>query len=242
MSHPTMRETGGARSLQDAVSDQLLSERILVLGSAVDDDVANQLCARMLLLAADDPHRDVHLYVNSPGGSVDAGLAVYDTMRFIGCDVATYAFGMAASMGQFLLTAGTPGKRHALPHTRILVHQPSAGVGGTQSDIAIQADVLRRLKRQVNELQALHSGHTDDPIDEGHNVYHGAVYNGIAALSNPAGGIASTSYPWLGDEQNFIAVQDGAGLPPGQTLPAVGDTTVPLRDRLPGSGFATVAV
>ena len=165
MSHPTMRETGGARSLQDAVSDQLLSERILVLGSAVDDDVANQLCARMLLLAADDPHRDVHLYVNSPGGSVDAGLAVYDTMRFIGCDVATYAFGMAASMGQFLLTAGTPGKRHALPHTRILVHQPSAGVGGTQSDIAIQADVLRRLKRQVNELQALHSGQDVERIE-----------------------------------------------------------------------------
>ncbi|MGY1714343.1 ClpP family protease [Geodermatophilus sp. SYSU D01106] len=165
MSHPTMRETGGARSLRDAVSDQLLSERILVLGSAVDDDVANQLCARMLLLAADDPHRDVHLYVNSPGGSVDAGLAVYDTMRFIGCDVATYAFGMAASMGQFLLTAGTPGKRHALPHTRILVHQPSAGVGGTQSDIAIQADVLRRLKRQVNELQALHTGQDVERIE-----------------------------------------------------------------------------
>ncbi|SHG46397.1 ClpP family protease [Geodermatophilus nigrescens] len=165
MSHPTMREASGARSLQDAVSDQLLSERILVLGSAVDDDVANQLCARMLLLAADDPHRDVHLYVNSPGGSVDAGLAVYDTMRFIGCDVATYAFGMAASMGQFLLTAGTPGKRHALPHTRILVHQPSAGVGGTQSDIAIQADVLRRLKRQVNELQALHTGQDVERIE-----------------------------------------------------------------------------
>ncbi|MGX5655789.1 ClpP family protease [Geodermatophilus nigrescens] len=165
MSHPTMRETGGARSLQDAVSDQLLSERILVLGRAVDDDVANQLCARMLLLAADDPHRDVHLYVNSPGGSVDAGLAVHDTMRFIGCDVATYAFGMAASMGQFLLTAGTPGKRHALPHTRILVHQPSAGVGGTQSDIAIQADVLRRLKRQVNELQALHTGQDVERIE-----------------------------------------------------------------------------
>ena len=162
---PTLRDSGGSASLQDAVHDRLLSERILVLGSAVDDDVANQLCARMLLLAADDPHRDVHLYVNSPGGSVDAGLAVYDTMQFIGCDVATYAFGMAASMGQFLLTAGTPGKRFALPHTRILVHQPSAGVGGTQSDIAIQADVLRRLKRQVNELQASHSGQSVERIE-----------------------------------------------------------------------------
>jgi ATP-dependent Clp protease, protease subunit len=165
VSVPTLRESGGSASLQDAVYDRLLSERILVLGSAVDDEVANQLCARMLLLAADDPHRDVHLYVNSPGGSVDAGLAVYDTMQFIGCDVATYAFGMAASMGQFLLTAGTPGKRFALPHTRILVHQPSAGVGGTQSDIAIQADVLRRLKRQVNELQARHTGQSVERIE-----------------------------------------------------------------------------
>jgi ATP-dependent Clp protease protease subunit len=145
--------------------DRLLQERIVVLGSEVDDDVANQLCARMLLLAADDPHRDVHLYVNSPGGSVTAGLAVYDTMQFIDCDVATYAFGMAASMGQFLLTAGTPGKRFTLPHTRILVHQPSAGVGGTQSDIAVQADMLRRLKRDVNELQARHTGQSVEQIE-----------------------------------------------------------------------------
>ncbi|MGY1608965.1 ClpP family protease [Geodermatophilus sp. SYSU D00700] len=157
--------TNGHGSLQDAVLDRLLQERIVVLGSQVDDDVANQLCARMLLLAADDPTRDVHLYVNSPGGSVTAGMAVYDTMQFIACDVATYAFGMAASMGQFLLTAGTPGKRYALPRTRILVHQPSAGVGGTQSDIAVQADMLRRLKREVNELQARHTGQTVERIE-----------------------------------------------------------------------------
>jgi ATP-dependent Clp protease protease subunit len=154
-----------APSLHDAVGDRLLRERILVLGSEVDDEVANQLCARMLLLAADDPHRDIHLYVNSPGGSVTAGLAVFDTMQFLDCDVATYGMGLAASMGQFLLTAGTPGKRFALPHTRILVHQPSAGVGGTESDIAIQADMLRRLKHQVNELQARHTGQTVEQIE-----------------------------------------------------------------------------
>jgi ATP-dependent Clp protease protease subunit len=159
-----MRATG-SRSLQDAVSDRLLQERIVLLGSEVDDEVANQLCAQMLLLAADDPHRDVHLYVNSPGGSVTAGLAVFDTMRYLGCDVATYAFGMAASMGQFLLSAGTPGKRFALPHTRILVHQPSGGVGGTQSDIAVQAAMLRRLKREVDELQARHTGQSVEQIE-----------------------------------------------------------------------------
>ena len=119
----------------------------------------------MLLLSAEDPTRDIHLYVNSPGGSVTAGLAVYDTMRFIDCDVATYSFGMAASMGQFLLTAGTPGKRFSLPHTRIMMHQVSAGVGGTQSDITIQADVLRRLKRDINQLQAEHSGQSVEQIE-----------------------------------------------------------------------------
>ncbi|MGY1700968.1 ClpP family protease [Geodermatophilus sp. SYSU D00766] len=157
--------TTGSPVLQDAVLDRLLRERIVVLGTAVDDDVANQLCAQMLLLAADDPRRDVHLYVNSPGGSVTAGLAVYDTMRSLGCDVATYAFGMAASMGQFLLTAGTPGKRFTLPHTRILVHQPSGGIGGVQSDIAVQADLLRRLKREVDQLQARHTGRTVEEIE-----------------------------------------------------------------------------
>jgi ATP-dependent Clp protease, protease subunit len=150
--------TAGATSLGDAVYERLLRERIVFLGREVDDVIANELCAQMLLLSAEDPTRDVHLYVNSPGGSVTAGLAVYDTMRFIDCDVATYAMGMAASMGQFLLTAGTPGKRYALPHARILMHQPSAGLGGTAADITIQAEMLGRLKRQVNELQAAHSG------------------------------------------------------------------------------------
>jgi ATP-dependent Clp protease protease subunit len=154
----------GMAGLGDAVYERLLRERIVFLGREVDDVIANQLCAQMLLLSAEDPTRDVHLYVNSPGGSVTAGLAVYDTMRFIDCDVATYAMGLAASMGQFLLTAGTPGKRYALPHSQVLMHQPSAGLGGTAADIAIQADMLGRLKRQVNELQAAHSGQDVEQI------------------------------------------------------------------------------
>jgi ATP-dependent Clp protease, protease subunit len=162
---PFLQAGNGHASLHDAVFDRLLRERVVVLGSQVDDDIANQICAQMLLLSADDPRRDVHLYINSPGGSVSAGMAVYDTMRFIDCDVATYSFGMAASMGQFLLTAGTRGKRFSLPHTRIMVHQPSAGVGGTQSDITIQADMLRRLKQEVNELQAEHSGQSIEQIE-----------------------------------------------------------------------------
>ncbi len=162
---PFLRAGNGHASLHDAVFDRLLRERIVFLGSQVDDDIANQICAQMLLLSADDPHRDVHLYINSPGGSVSAGMAVYDTMRFIDCDVATYSFGMAASMGQFLLTAGAPGKRFSLPHTRIMMHQVSAGVGGTQSDITIQADMLRRLKRDINQLQAEHSGQDVEQVE-----------------------------------------------------------------------------
>src|SRR3954470_2100669 len=140
-----MLEGGRSAGLHDAIFDRLLRERIIFLGWEVDDELANSLAAQLLLLSAADPKRDIHLYINSPGGSVSAGMAVYDTMRFIDCDVATYGMGLAASMGQFLLTAGTPGKRHALPHTRIMMHQVSAGVGGTQSDITIQADMLRRL-------------------------------------------------------------------------------------------------
>ena len=159
-------EGGASASLTDAVYGRLLGERIIFLGKEVDDVIANQLAAQMLLLSADDPRRDIHLYINSPGGSVSAGMAVYDTMRFIDCDVATYGMGMAASMGQFLLTSGTPGKRFALPHTRIMMHQPSAGVGGTQSDIAIQAELFGRLKREINELQARHSGQDVNQIEK----------------------------------------------------------------------------
>ena len=156
--------TDTASSLGDAVYERLLRERIVFLGREVDDVIANQLCAQMLLLAAEDPTRDIHLYVNSPGGSVTAGLAVYDTMRFIPCDVATYAMGMAASMGQFLLTAGTPGKRYALPHARILMHQPSAGLGGSATDVAIRAGVFGAMKREIAELTARHTGQSVETV------------------------------------------------------------------------------
>ncbi|MPQ97532.1 ATP-dependent Clp protease proteolytic subunit [Modestobacter sp. I12A-02628] len=162
--HPSAAAGGSAMSLGDSVYESLLRDRILFLGSQVDDVVANQLAAQMLLLTAADPHRDIHLYINSPGGSVTAGMAVYDTMQFIPCDVATYAMGMAASMGQFLLAAGHPGKRYALPNAQIMMHQPSAGVGGTAADIAIQAAMLRALKQRMTEMQAHHSGQTVERI------------------------------------------------------------------------------
>jgi len=155
-----------ANTLNDTVFDRLLRERIIFLGQQVDDEIAHSLAAQMLLLAAEDAKRDIHLYINSPGGSVSAGMAIYDTMRFVDCDVATYGMGLAASMGQFLLTAGAPGKRYALPHTRVMMHQPLAGVSGTQSDIAIQAELFGTLKREVNELQAQHSGQPVEQIEK----------------------------------------------------------------------------
>jgi ATP-dependent Clp protease protease subunit len=159
-----MRSTGAGMNLHDSVYDRLLRERIIFLGQVVDDTIANQISAQLLLLAAEDRARDVHLYINSPGGSVTAGMAIYDTMQFVDCDVATYAMGLAASMGQFLLCAGTPGKRYALPHARILMHQPSAGVGGTASDIQIQAEQLKLTKREMAELIADHTGQTVETI------------------------------------------------------------------------------
>ncbi|TCB99664.1 ATP-dependent Clp protease proteolytic subunit [Micromonospora zingiberis] len=150
----------GRRTFGDQVFERLLRERIVYLGSEVTDEIANQICAQMLLLSAEDPTRDIQLYINSPGGSVSAGMAVYDTMRFVPNDVATLALGLAGSMGQFLLTAGTAGKRYALPHTRILMHQPSGGMGGTASDITIQAENMLQVKRTMLELIAQHSGRT----------------------------------------------------------------------------------
>jgi ATP-dependent Clp protease, protease subunit len=142
----------------DSIYDRLLDQRIVVLGQQVDDEIANRICAQLLLLAAEDPSADISFHINSPGGSVTAGMAVLDTMDFIACDVATYAVGMAASMGQFLLSAGAPGKRYALPRASILMHQPSSGVGGSESDIVIQSERLRRLKREMAELTARHTG------------------------------------------------------------------------------------
>jgi ATP-dependent Clp protease, protease subunit len=148
--------------ISEHLTKQLHNQRILMLGEAVDDPIANRLCAQLLLLAEEDPKRDILLLINSPGGSVSAGLAIYDTMRAIGPDVATLAMGMAASMGQFLLSAGTPGKRYALPHSRILMHQGSAGVQGTAIDVEIQAAELEYTKRLMNELIA---GFTGQPIE-----------------------------------------------------------------------------
>ena len=152
-----MRGTPGL-NLSDTVSERLLRERIILLGSEVKDSNANEIVSQLLLLAAEDPQKDITFYINSPGGSVTAGMAIYDTMMLIEPDVATTAMGLAASMGQFLLTAGAPGKRAALPHARILMHQPSAGVGGTAADIAIQADMLTSSKNEMAELIAQHTG------------------------------------------------------------------------------------
>ncbi|WP_380164164.1 ClpP family protease [Jannaschia sp. R86511] len=147
-----------ATTAHDPVVERLLRERIVVLGTQVDDATANAVCAQLLLLSADDPDRDIHLYVNSPGGSITAGMAVYDTMQFVPNDVATVVLGLAASMGQLLLCAGAPGKRYALPHARVLMHQPSGGIGGTASDIAIQAENLRHTRAVTAERIAFHTG------------------------------------------------------------------------------------
>jgi ATP-dependent Clp protease protease subunit len=144
---------------------RLLKERIVFLGSQVDDTVANLVCAQLLLLAAEDPDTDIYLYINSPGGSVYAGLAIYDTMQYVGCDVATLCIGMAASMGQFLLSAGTPGKRFALPHSRVLMHQPSGQMQGAATDIAIAAEQIIYTKRVMAERIAHHTGQTVEQIE-----------------------------------------------------------------------------
>jgi ATP-dependent Clp protease, protease subunit len=156
--------SGTGMTLNDSVYDRLLRERIIFLGQQVDDTIANQICAQLLLLSAEDDQRDIALYINSPGGSVTAGMAIFDTMQFIDCDVSTYALGLAASMGQFLLSAGTRGKRYALPHARILMHQPSAGIGGTASDIQIQAEQFKLTKIEMAELTAAHTGQTVEQI------------------------------------------------------------------------------
>src|SRR5579875_2121981 len=158
-----MRAPGAGMTLNDSVYDRLLRERIIFLGQPVDDTIANQICAQLLLLAAEEPTRDINLYINSPGGSVTAGMAIFDTMTFVECDIATYAMGLAASMGQFLLSAGTRGKRYALPHARVLMHQPSAGIGGTASDIAIQAEQYKLTKVEMAQLIAEHTG---QPVEQ----------------------------------------------------------------------------
>ncbi|MEU6235182.1 ATP-dependent Clp protease proteolytic subunit [Kitasatospora sp. NPDC047058] len=148
----------------DHLAAQLLGQRIVLLGTQVDDVSANRVCAQLLLLSAEDPRTDIGLYINSPGGSVTAGLAIYDTMRLIPNDVSTLAMGFAASMGQFLLTVGAPGKRFALPNARIMMHQPSAGIGGTASDIEIQAENLQFTKEAIERITAEHTGQSPETI------------------------------------------------------------------------------
>ncbi|MDI3313965.1 MAG: ATP-dependent Clp protease proteolytic subunit [Mycobacterium sp.] len=153
-----MRSNTQGLNLTDSVYERLLAERIIFLGSEINDEIANRLCAQILLLAAEDPAKDISLYINSPGGSISAGMAIYDTMVLAPCDIATYAMGMAASMGQFLLAAGTKGKRYSLPHARILMHQPLGGVTGSAADIAIQAEQFAVIKKEMFRLNAEFTG------------------------------------------------------------------------------------
>jgi ATP-dependent Clp protease protease subunit len=156
---------GQMAGLDDHIYNRLLKERIIFLGSEVRDDNANVICAQLLLLTAEDPEKDIWLYINSPGGSVTAGMAIFDTMQWVPNDVATVAMGLAASMGQFLLSAGAPGKRYATPHARVMMHQPSGGIGGTASDIKIQAQQMLHIKAQMSELIAQHTGQTVEQIE-----------------------------------------------------------------------------
>jgi ATP-dependent Clp protease, protease subunit len=151
--------------LGDQLFQRLLRHRIIFLGQQVDDDIANRICAELVLLASEDDRRDISLYINSPGGSVSAGLAIYDVMQYVPNDIATYAMGLAASMGQFLLCAGTHGKRYALPHAQVLMHQPSGGIGGTATDIRIQAEQMLYIKRTLAERIAYHTGQTVEQIE-----------------------------------------------------------------------------
>ena len=161
---PVMAEDDAPAGPTDPIFNRLLKERIIWLGSEVKDDNANIICAQMHMLAAEDPKKDIWLYINSPGGSITAGMAIYDTMQLIEPDVATVAVGMAASMGQFLLSSGTPGKRFITSHARVLMHQPSGGIGGTTTDVRINAELIMDMKKTLSELTAKQTGHTVEEI------------------------------------------------------------------------------
>jgi len=162
---PSLRGPAPQQSgYDDQVFQRLLKDRIIFLGTQVEDSMANSITAQILLLSAEDPEKDITIYINSPGGSITAGMAIYDTMQFVPNDVSTIAMGLAASMGQFLLSAGTKGKRFALPHARVLMHQPSGGLGGTASDIKIQAEQILHMKKQMAELIAQQTGQSLEKI------------------------------------------------------------------------------
>ncbi|MDD0858377.1 ATP-dependent Clp protease proteolytic subunit [Arthrobacter alpinus] len=178
------------------IYNRLLKERIIWLGSEVRDDNANLICSQLLLLSAEDPEKDIYLYINSPGGSVTAGMAIYDTMEFIPNDVVTVATGLAASMGQFLLSSGTKGKRYATPNARILMHQPSGGIGGTASDIKIQAELILHMKKVMAELTAEQTGQTvekiltDNDRDKWFTAEEALAYGFFDKISRHAGSVA----------------------------------------------------
>nr|WP_189670310.1 ATP-dependent Clp protease proteolytic subunit [Promicromonospora soli] len=155
---PVARTEGAGFGLNDSIYNRLLKERIIWLGSEVRDENANAISAQMMLLAAEDPDKDIWLYINSPGGSITAGMAIYDTMQWVKPDVATVAMGMAASMGQFLLSSGAKGKRYATPHARVMMHQPSGGIGGTATDVRINAQLIMHMKKVLAELTAEQTG------------------------------------------------------------------------------------
>jgi len=163
---PYVVEKSGREERVYDIYSRLLKDRIIFLGQQVDDQIANSLVAQLLFLQSDDPKSDIHLYINSPGGSISAGLAIYDTMQFISCDVATYCVGQAASMGAVLLTAGAPGKRYALPNARIMIHQPLAGMQGTAHEIELHVQELRRVKRKMNDIMIKHTGHALEKIEQ----------------------------------------------------------------------------
>jgi len=156
---------GSQLGLGDSVYQRLLKERIIWLGGEVRDENANAICAQLLLLAAEDPDRDIYLYINSPGGSVTAGMAIYDTMQYIKPDVVTVGMGLAASMGQFLLTSGAPGKRYITPHTRVLLHQPLGGAGGSATEIRINADLILGMKKELAAITASRTGKTIEQVE-----------------------------------------------------------------------------
>ena len=163
---PFVIEKSGREERAMDIYSRLLKDRIVFLGSTIDDEVANSTVAQMLFLQSDDPKADIHLYINSPGGGVTPGLAVYDTMQFVTCDVATYCIGQAASMGALLLTAGTDGKRHALPNSRIMIHQPMGGFSGTATEISIHAKEYKNIKDRLSRILLKHTGHALEKIIE----------------------------------------------------------------------------
>ena len=197
------RADGPGLGLNDHIYNRLLRERIIWLGSEVRDENANAICAQMMLLAAEDPEKDIYLYINSPGGSITAGMAIYDTMKFIQPDVATVAMGMAASMGQFLLSSGTKGKRYATPHARVMMHQPSGGIGGTATDVRINAQLIMHMKSVLAELIA---EQTSKPVEQIHRdsdrdrwftapeaLEYGFVDHVVAHAGSVAGGGGTTA-------------------------------------------------